>query len=276
MFAQAIHNYTSPGQPFVALNCSAIPQTLIESELFGYEDGAFTGASKNGRPGKFELANGGTIFLDEIGEMPLNTQVSLLRVLQERCVQRIGGIRTIPIDVRVIAATNKNLAEEVKKGTFRNDLYYRLNVFQIEIPPLRERKSDIAVLVDYFINHIALRFGKSVESISPSAMAIMQSYSWPGNVRQLENCIERAVNFAEDGHIDEYYLTEYIQKEMLKNTNNVVMGENELTNLHDIEMNTMIVALNHFGERKKAAEALGISRSTLYRKLKSFGLEGRF
>jgi len=278
LFAQAIHNYCQYGQPFVAINCSAIPETLIESELFGYEDGAFTGASKHGRPGKFELANGGTVFLDEIGEMPLKTQVTLLRVLQERCVQRIGGIRTIPIDVRVIAATNKNLEEEVAKGAFRQDLFYRLNVFQIEIPPLRERKTDIPVLIEYFVNTIATRFEKSLRKISDGTIEELQRYSWPGNVRQLENYIERAVNFAENGQIDEYYLTDYLHKKLKNNLDMNINKKNEpkIINIHEIEKENLMDALSTYKERKKAAEALGISRSTLYRKLKKFGLEDSF
>lgn len=275
LFAQAIHNFSNHKQPFVAINCSAIPETLIESELFGYEEGAFTGASKYGRPGKFELANGGTIFLDEIGEMPLNTQVMLLRVLQERCVQRIGGIRSVPIDVRVIAATNKNLEEEVLKGAFRQDLFYRLNVFQIEIPPLRKRKKDIPILVDYFIDNIAARFEKILNKVSRSTVEEMINYNWPGNVRQLENCIERAVNFAEDGNIDEYYLTDYLQKDNCMVENSTINNKREETvsSLQDLEKNTLINALKLYGERKKVAEVLGISRSTLYRKLKSYNLE---
>lgn len=274
LFAQAIHNYFDSKQPFVAINCSAIPETLIESELFGYEEGAFTGAIKHGRPGKFELANGGTIFLDEIGEMPLNTQVMLLRVLQERCVQRIGGIRTVPIDVRVIAATNKNLEEEVKKGTFRQDLYYRLNVLQIEIPPLRDRRKDIPILVEYFTDNIAARFNKVLGKVSDLTVEEMLNYHWPGNVRQLENCIERAVNLSEEGNIDEYYLTDYLQKEgCLSARPNINKKPGSVTNLQQMEKDTLIHALTMYGERKKVAEVLGISRSTLYRKLKTYGLD---
>lgn len=275
LFAQAIHNYCNNGQPFVAVNCAAVPETLIESELFGYEEGAFTGASKHGRPGKFELANGGTIFLDEIGEMPLNTQVMLLRVLQERSVQRIGSIRTVPIDVRVIAATNKDLEEEVKKGTFRQDLYYRLNVLQIEIPPLRNRKKDIPILVEYFTENIAARFNKVLKKVKDSTVEEMMNYLWPGNVRQLENCIERAVNLAEDGKIDEYYLTDYLQKDscMPQTQNHSTDSKRKLKNLQDIEKDTLINALKIYGERKKVAEVLGISRSTLYRKLKNYDLD---
>ncbi len=275
LFAQAIHNASLVGQPFVAVNCAAIPETLIESELFGYEGGAFTGASRNGRPGKFELASGGTIFLDEIGEMPLNIQAVLLRVLQERCIERVGGIRSIPVNVRVIAATNKNLAAEVQKGNFRQDLYYRLNVFKIDIPPLRERMSDIPLFVEYFVSRIAARFGKSISRGSLPMLKRLQSYNWPGNVRQLENVIERAVNLADKDFIEEHHLPDFLQE----GTSEVANGftfVGKAVNLDDIEKKAIVDALQHFGERQKAARSLGISRSTLYRRLKKYGLEDAF
>ena len=273
MFAQAIHNATAAGQPFVAVNCAAIPETLIESELFGYEGGAFTGASRSGRPGKFELANGGTIFLDEIGEMPLNIQTSLLRVLQERCFERIGGIRSVPINVRVIAATNKNLAVEARKGNFRRDLFYRLNVFKIDIPPLRERLADIPLLVGYFTAQLAARLGKTVRGVSLPVQKKLQTFHWPGNVRQLENVIERAVNLADGDIIEESHLPDSLQEETAGDVDRPPVVHP--ANIADIEKGAIIEALRRCGERQKAARSLGISRSTLYRRLKKYGLEER-
>jgi len=283
MFAQAIHNAYQSDQPFIAINCAGIPENLIESVLFGYEEGSFTGASKHGKIGKFELAKGGTIFLDEIGEMPLNTQTIMLRVLQERYIQRIGGDKDIPIDVRVIAATNKNLAEEVKKGRFRQDLYYRLNVLQINIPPLRKRKKDIPILAEIFLNEITQACGKYIEPLHPSTIATMQEYEWPGNVRQFKNAIEQAVNFTETNRIDDYFISSFLPnlnaeltprespppppRTIEKNT------EQPNVDLKNIELSTIKKALTLFSERKKAAEYLGISRSTLYRKMKQYHLE---
>src|SRR5438270_5259416 len=193
LIAHAIH-YNSPRaqKPFIKVNCAALPETLIESELFGYEKGAFTGAHalKNGR---FELAEGGTLFLDEIGDMNLSTQVKLLRVLQEKEFERLGGIETIKVNVRVIAATNKDLEKAIAAGTFREDLYYRLNVYTIFVPPLRERKSDVLLLADHFLEKYAREHGKSIKRISTPAIDMLTSYHWPGNVRELENIIERAV-----------------------------------------------------------------------------------
>ncbi|MBC3887767.1 PAS domain-containing protein [Acetobacterium paludosum] len=276
MFAQAIHNANQSDKPFIAINCAGIPESLIESVLFGYEEGSFTGASKHGKIGKFELAKDGTIFLDEIGEMPLGTQTVLLRVLQERYIQRIGGSKDIPIDVRIIAATNKNLAEEVKKGKFRQDLYYRLNVLQIDIPPLRKRKKDIPVLVNFFLNEITGTCGKFIEPLHPSTIATMQEYEWPGNVRQFKNAIEQAVNFTETNRIDDYFISNYLPNinEELTEVNRVSPPIDDTNvDLKDLELSTIKKALLLFPERKKAAEYLGISRSTLYRKLKQYHLE---
>lgn len=282
MFAQAIHNACQSDQPFIAINCAGIPESLIESVLFGYEEGSFTGASKHGKIGKFELAKGGTIFLDEIGEMPINTQTILLRVLQERYIQRIGGDKDIPIDVRIIAATNKNLAEEVKTGSFRQDLYYRLNVLQINIPPLRKRKKDIPILVNFFLNEITAACGKFIEPLHPSTIATMQEYEWPGNVRQFKNAIEQAVNFTETNRIDDYFISSYLPnlnaeltpKKEIPQTKTMVssIAENHV-DLKDLELITIKKALSLFQERKKAAKYLGISRSTLYRKMKQYHLE---
>lgn len=284
MFAQAIHNARQSDQPFIAINCAGIPENLIESVLFGYEEGSFTGASKHGKIGKFELAKGGTIFLDEIGEMPINTQTILLRVLQERYIQRIGGDKDIPIEVRVIAATNKNLAEEVKNGRFRQDLYYRLNVLQINIPPLRKRKKDIPILADFFLNEITHSCGKYIETLHPSTIATMQEYEWPGNIRQFKNAIEQAVNFTETNRIDDYFISNYlpnINAEMTpkeipvpQQKPHINLAEKTPTgDLKDLELITIRKALLLFSERKKAAAYLGISRSTLYRKIKQYHLE---
>src|SRR6266540_580236 len=193
LVARAIHT-CSPrsGEPFVSVNCGAFPETLLESELFGYVKGAFTGANTN-KPGLFELANGGTIFLDEIGETTLPMQVKLLRVLQERCIRAVGGGQESPVDVRVIAATNRNLMQQVQEGRFREDLYYRLSVIPVEVPPLRDRGDDIVLLANHFLKKFAVQMGNKVVRLSPESLKTMQGYDWPGNVRVLENTIERAV-----------------------------------------------------------------------------------
>jgi len=198
LFAHAIHNDSKINDnPFVKLNCAAIPSELLESELFGYEEGAFTGAKKGGKIGKFELANEGTIFLDEIGDMPLSMQAKLLRVLQEREIERLGATKPIQIDVRVIAATNRNLMELVKKGQFREDLYYRLNIMLIELPSLRERLEDMDQLIEMLLIKISSKLGKHVVKVSDGALKMLKDYQWPGNVRELENTLERAINLAE-------------------------------------------------------------------------------
>ncbi len=272
LFAQAIHNASLAGQPFVALNCAAIPETLIESELFGYEGGSFTGARRNGRPGKFELANDGTIFLDEIGEMPLNVQTVLLRVLQERSVVRIGGLRSIPINVRVIAATSKDLAVEVPKGNFRQDLFYRLNVFEIRIPPLRQRIEDITQLVDYLVASISARFSKSVVGVSLPVLKRLCSYHWPGNVRQLENVVERAISLVEGDIIELQHLPDFLHAESHMPADEFPR-DGRPSNIEQVEKKAILEAVRHFGERQQAARSLGISRSTLYRRLKRYRVE---
>lgn len=269
LFAQAIHNAGHANQPFIAVNCAAIPETLIESELFGYEGGAFTGANRNGRPGKFELANDGTIFLDEIGEMPLNVQTVLLRVLQERSVVRIGGLRSTPINVRVIAATSKDLALEAAKGNFRQDLFYRLNVFEIHIPPLRDRIEEVTQLVDHLVATISARFGKSVAGVSLPVMKRLRSYHWPGNVRQLENVVERAISLVDGDIIEEQHLPDFLHVDP-----RVPAGgfprDGRPSNIEHIEKKAILEAVRQFGERQTAARSLGISRSTLYRRLKRY------
>ncbi|MDU4659449.1 MAG: sigma 54-interacting transcriptional regulator, partial [Clostridium butyricum] len=239
VLAQAMHNYSlRRNKKFVAINCGAIPNNIIESELFGYEDGTFTGAKKGGKPGKFEVANGGTIFLDEIGEMPLDMQVNLLRVLQESRVTRLGGSTEIPIDVRVIAATNKNLKEEVNKGNFREDLYYRLCVIPITLPPLRERKDDVQKLMEYFLTIKSFKLNKPIPKINDELYSNLLSYSWPGNIRQLENYIENIVNL--EGNIsfnlwDEEPKKDFNNENIYKcnvNENNNQLCENENNNLN--------------------------------------------
>jgi transcriptional regulator with PAS, ATPase and Fis domain len=199
VFAQSVHTGSARASgPFVALNCAAIPRELISSELFGYEGGAFTGADRQGRPGKFELASSGTLFLDEIGDMPPDLQTSLLRAIETRTIVRVGGQHVIPVDVRIIAATHKNLADEVQMGSFRTDLYFRLNVFPIEVPPLRERPGDVELLLRYVLEQLSTRLNRAL-GVEPDALAALEAYSWPGNVRELENVIERAVYVSERG-----------------------------------------------------------------------------
>jgi transcriptional regulator with PAS, ATPase and Fis domain len=268
MFAQAIHN-ASPviNGPFVGINCAAIPRELIESELFGYEEGAFTGAMRGGRPGKFELANEGTIFLDEIGDMTLETQVSLLRVLQEKRVVRIGGFKPIPVTLRVIAATNRDLKEEVRRGNFREDLYYRLNVINIKVPPLRHRKGDVLLLADYFIHKLSPMLHLPPSKLDSEAAEALENYLWPGNVRELSNAIERAVNLAKGRAIIREHLPESLQSfseppEKAK-SKGASMGE--------LEKKLILETLEEVGGNiTRCASALGISRNTLYRKLRKY------
>jgi len=201
LIARALHeNSSRQDKPFIRVNCAAIPRDLIESELFGYEKGAFTGAVTS-KPGRFELANGGTLFLDEIGEIPVNMQVKLLRAIQEQEFERVGGIKTIAVDVRLVAATNRDLAEEIKAGRFREDLYYRLNVVQVRLPPLRERKSDIPLLVDHFLRRFSEKLNKRVDGVGEEAMARLLEHPWPGNIRELENVMERCLLFADGDRV---------------------------------------------------------------------------
>ncbi|TEB15794.1 Acetoin catabolism regulatory protein [Pelotomaculum sp. FP] len=272
MFAQSIHHTSNRREgPFVAVNCGALPKTLIESELFGYEEGAFTGARRGGRQGKFELANGGTIFLDEIGDMPLDIQASLLRVLEERQVVRIGGQRPVSVDIRVIAATNKNLAEEAASGNFRPDLFYRLNVLSIDIPSLRDREDDIMELAEYFMRVISNRLGKVVNQIAYGVKVLFQNYNWPGNVRELENIIERAISFCEGTTIALEDIPEYLKQKQPLPGNNPDVSD---LNLRQLEEQAITEALNKFDNNvSKVAQALGIGRNTLYRKMKEYDIK---
>ncbi len=273
LLAHAIHN-ASPrrNEPFIKVNCAAIPESLMEAELFGYCEGAFTGAEKGGKPGKFELANGGSIFLDEVGDLQLSTQAKLLRVLQEFEVERLGGTRTIDVDVRVIAATNHDLKELIKKSGFRQDLFYRLNVVTIETPPLRERKEDIPYLTDYLIEKVSHKLKIPVRGISDEARELLINYDFPGNVRELENILERSLNFLGDegGTIDIEHLPCLTQQVLMEV--NPLRKTAEVLTLAEImsmaEKRAIIAALQATeGNRNEAARLLNIHRSLLYKKL---------
>ena len=262
LFAHAIHQESvRAGKPFIKVNCAAIPQELLESELFGYEGGAFTGALKGGKVGKFETADGGTLFLDEIGDMPMSMQSKLLRVLQEKEIEKIGAQYPLSVDVRIIAATNKNLEELTTQGDFRADLFYRLNVFGIKIPSLRERPEDIDILIPYLLDKICSRMGKYVENVSPEAIKKLNKYNWPGNIRELENVLERAVNLiGKEGIIESKHLSEKIGGQLI---------DNEIASLKETLRKCEIDAIEKAitaarGNKAKAARLLNISRSKLY------------
>ncbi|GBD92641.1 transcriptional regulatory protein ZraR [bacterium BMS3Abin05] len=273
LIARAIHfeSEKRKNRPFVPVNCSALPESLLESELFGHEKGSFTGASSR-RIGKFEQADGGTVFLDEIGEMSPSTQVKILRVLQEREFERVGGNELIHVDVRIISATNKDLEEAIKKGQFREDLYYRLSVFPIVIPPLRERKEDIPLLAQFFVDKYSEREGKEVLELFPDTLELLTAYHWPGNVRELENAIERAVILASTDQI--------LPKDLPANVRAV--GEKKIAEPGSGPLNSWIERLEEEALRKALLESegnvsltarkLGIGRATIYRKARKYGL----
>lgn len=270
MFAQAIHNASRrKHRPFVFLNCGAIPRDLVSSELFGYVEGAFTGARRGGHPGKFELADGGTIFLDEIGDMPLDAQISLLRVLEERMVVRVGGHDVIPINVRVIAASNKDLKKEVDLGKFRSDLFYRINVMPIYISSLRERRDDIKIFIDYFCEKFAEYNDKHIKKVSQSFYEGMINYNWPGNVRELQNIMQLVLNVAENNSIlTSNNLPGYISEK--EDVGEVSNGKQLLT-LEQVEKNAIMRTLIEVNDNMAAASrVLGIGRSTLYRKMEKY------
>jgi len=274
LVAQAIHysGQRSSG-PFVAVNCAALPETLIESELFGYEEGSFTGAKKGGQAGKFEMANGGTLFLDEIGDMPLSAQMKLLRVIQERKVTRIGASVDRAIDIRIIAATLKDLKQEVKAGRFRQDLYYRLNVLNLRIPPLRERLEDIPALARSLSLKISERMKVEPKNFDENLMEKLMGYSWPGNVRELENLIERAINLAGDDSILRADHFECCAPDPEREASRPAETV-PLLPLADVEKEMICRAVTHYKHNiHKAAMSLGISRNTLYRKMKEYGFE---
>lgn len=289
LVVHAIHNLSNRSQkPFIKINCAAIPEDILESELFGYVPGAFTGSNKNGKKGKFEAADGGTIFLDEIGDMSFHMQAKLLRFLQEREFERLGENTVRSVDVRVIAATNQNLVERIKKNQFREDLYYRLQVVQLDIPPLRKRKEDIPLLVQYFIEKFNKIFGKQVRVIRPDVMDILNQYNWPGNIRQLENVMERVFNMIESDVIMREHLPSYlieddssdVEYRHIKVTDNIPAREN----MHDSSLH-LADAREHFerqtleevltktrGNKSEAARILGITRVALYQKLRKYCL----
>ncbi len=276
LFAAAIHNHSGRRGPFIKVNCAAMPDNLLESEFFGYEGGAFTGARSSGKPGKFELAHQGTLFLDEIGDMSLPLQAKLLRVLQEKEFERVGGIKTVRVDVRIIAATNRNIERLMAEGKFREDLYYRLNVIAVRVPPLRERKDDIYPLAMHFIRKYNRILGSRVRGISPEAMEILTAHRWPGNVRELENVVERALNIVASGDVMPDHLPEYLQVRsgMKKHSREAeAPGLNMNSGIAGAEKELILRALAEAGgNRSKAADILGISRTKLYHRIARYGI----
>ena len=286
VFASALHELSTRNQgPFIKVNCAAIPKDLLESELFGYEEGSFTGAKKHGKPGRFELADGGTLLLDEIGEMPLALQAKLLRVLQEKEIDRIGGTAPIKINVRILCSTNKDIPSLIRRGLFREDLYYRINTIEMRIPPLRDRKDDIPALSIFLINKINAETGGSTQGISPEALALFQSYNWPGNVRELEHILERLC-FQCQGKIiaeeDCVFLKERItQPEIVQPK--AVVPDRSFVPIPDYSLKESRAAVEIESIRKaleqthwnkaKAAELLGIDRSSLYYKMKKYRID---
>ncbi|HUL60085.1 MAG TPA: sigma-54 dependent transcriptional regulator [Anaeromyxobacteraceae bacterium] len=271
--ARAIHNLSPrKDRPFLALNCSAIPSTLIESELFGYERGAFTGAEQR-RLGAFELASNGTFFLDEIGELPLEVQAKFLRVLEERKIRRLGGRAEVEVDVRVLCATNRDLKEEIRRGRFREDLFFRLNVFTLHLPPLKERREDVPLLVHHFLEKFNGETGKRVQGVTPSAMAVLQGYAWPGNIRELRNTLERAMILVEGDVIGEEQLPPDMQASRPEAaTLRVPLG----VTVDQVEKEYILASLQRNGGNKaRTAELLGISEKTLYNKLNRYAAEAR-
>ncbi len=277
IFAQSIHNASNrKNNAFVAINCAAISENLIESELFGYDDGAFTGAKKGGHPGKFELANYGTLFLDEIGDMKPDMQVKLLRAIQESSVTRVGGDKVIPIDVRIIAATNKNLQQEIEHGKFRLDLYYRISVIPLFIPPLRERKGDLPALIRYFLNKKSLKLQKDIPHMGYSELQQLLDYDWPGNVRELENYIEQLINLNGKISLDSFQQGKYEsfnEEQIFQHNFDPNTPRIDLT-LKDLEKKHIATMLKkHFGNISKVAKILGIGRNTLYEKIKKHNIK---
>jgi len=283
ILSQAIHNASDRRNgPYVAINCAAIPRDLIASEIFGYEEGSFTGSRRGGSHGKFELANGGTIFLDEIAEIPLELQAVLLRVIEDKSIIRIGGKSIRPVDVRIIAATNKDLHEEIKKGNFREDLYYRLNVFVIHLTPLAERPEDIPFLLDIFVKKYGTILGKKIDRIDPKVLDVFYNYHWPGNVRELQNVVERMMNYVQGNDITVELIPPEITDIRIIHNNSDITDKipQEMTfsmSAHlsfdeKAERDTLIHMLNMDIKKKKIAQEMNISRVTLYRKMKKYQL----
>jgi transcriptional regulator with PAS, ATPase and Fis domain len=277
LIANAIHmGSRRKDAPMVAINCGAIPSTLIESELFGHEKGAFTDA-KEAKPGKFEQADSGTLFLDELGELPLDAQVKLLRVLEEKKITRIGGLKPIKVDVRIISATNNNLEEKIRQGAFRLDLYYRLNIFNVVIPPLRERKEDIPVLVEYFMKKFNEEMNLNISDLSKQALDQLTNYEWPGNIRDLQNAIQSAMILARDGVITSEHLPMrvkgYNNTDISKPDTSAGLDENLKIINTRVEKQLILEALNKCNyNRTETAELLQISRKTLFNKMRQYGL----
>jgi len=279
LFAQAIHDMSTYSDgPLISVNCSAIPESLLESELFGYEEGAFTDARRGGKPGRFEQADNGTIFLDEIGDMPLLMQAKILRVLQERIVERVGGTTKKKINVRIIAATNRDIEAMVKLGTFRSDLYYRINIIRLHLPALRERHTDIPELVNYFIHRFCLEFGMKQKKISHEAMVLLTAYNWLGNVREVMNICEMLVSLAENDHITPDDLPEHIRFQIAlppeSSSNQVHIEEHDIKSVMDQEEKKLILKTlsQTNGNKAAASRILNIQRSTLYMKMKKHGI----
>ncbi len=272
LFAHAIHRASyRRAEPFIAINCAAIPRDLLESELFGYDRGAFTGARREGKPGKFEQALGGTIFLDEIGDMPLEMQAKILRVLESKEFERIGSNKKIAFDARVIAATNENLEEAVTKGKFREDLYYRLNVVSIDIPPLRERKEDIEPLANHILKYLLQEMKLGEKEITKETMKILKKYNWPGNVRELRNVLERAINLSTGKLI----LPEHLPERLLNGSIHIAGSVEDIPLLRDVVAEAEIEAIRKAlilsnGNKSLAAERLGIHRTALYKKIDKY------
>ncbi|MEX2145841.1 MAG: sigma-54 dependent transcriptional regulator, partial [Candidatus Rokuibacteriota bacterium] len=274
LIARAVHQQSDRrGQPFVAINVAAIPDTLLESELFGHEKGAFTGAHAR-RLGKFELAHGGTVFLDEIGSLRLDLQTKLLRVLQEREIERVGGVRTVPVDVRVLAATNVNLRQAVKERTFREDLYYRLNVVDLHVPPLRERRADIPHLVEHFVRKVARECRREVRGVSAGALDVLTRYDWPGNVRELENVIHRAVVLARDAvlHLTDLPLDVAMPETGPGLTEAEGLPLREACDRFERQYVLRMLERNHWNV-SRAARVLGVHRNTILAKLAAWGVQ---
>ncbi|MBQ9299400.1 MAG: sigma 54-interacting transcriptional regulator [Clostridia bacterium] len=273
LFAQSIHNESDRAHgPFVAVNCAAIPENLMESELFGYEGGAFTGASKTGKEGLFEAAHEGTIFLDEVSEIPLALQSRLLRVIQEREVRRVGANRVIPINVRIICATNRDLLDMIRQGRFREDLYYRLKVLSVQLPPLRERDGDMALIMQHYLTYYAHKFGKDQITLSPEAAARVAAYRWPGNIREIRNISEQLAVLSESELITGADVAMVLPASQIDRKPTVLENNDDPT-LSALQKRQIMEVLSRAKSRKEAAEMLGISKTTLWRKCKELGLE---
>jgi len=272
LVADAIHgNSSRADKPLVKVNCAALPETLLESELFGHEKGAFTGAIAR-RKGRFEVADSGTIFLDEIGELPIAVQVKLLRVLQEQQFEPVGSSKTMTVDVRVIAATNRNLEAEMAQGKFREDLFYRLNIFPVQVPPLRDRKEDLPVLAEFFLKKYRKKHKRPVKGFAPRTLDLFMRYDWKGNVRELENTVERSVILCQEDLIQPQHLPAPLQALAKEEELNLPDTEGGLT-IKDMEKQLILSTLTQYdGNRTKTAEALGISRRSLQMKLKEYGI----